>query len=161
MARRNRLMTLLALLVFVPFIAACGPADEPVVEAPAAEETPVEQPVEQAPMEEPQEQEPQAPQLVGNITLTGENFDWGETNNEEAGYNWTVRVANDTTAALDITVRFQFLDDSDSVIKTETKTVRLQPATSTTVREGGRMTWDDANRVYSFSATYDYSIVTG
>jgi len=168
MARHTRLMTLLALLALAPFIAACGAAEEPAAEQPA-EEAPAEQPAAEMPSEEmpaeemtPAEPEgPQEPQLVGNITLSGENFDWGETTSEAAGYNWTVRVANDTTATLDITVRFQFLDDNDSVIKTETATVRLQPAASATVRERGSMPYDNANRVYSFAATYDYEIVTG
>jgi hypothetical protein len=161
-------MTLLAMLALVPFLAACGAAEEPApeqpVEAPVEQpaEQPAETPAEEMPAEEmPAEEGPQEPQLVGNITLSGENFEWGETTSDSAEYNWTVRVANDTTATLDITVRFQFLDDSDGVVKTETATVRLQPAASTTIREGGSMSFDDANRVYSFAATYDYAIVTG
>lgn len=166
MARHTRLMTLLALLALVPFIAACGAAEEPATEQPA-EQAPAEQPAEQ-PAETPAEQmpaeeeTPQEPQLVGNINLSGENFDWGETTSDSAEYNWTVRVANDTTATLDITVRFDFLDDSDGVVKTERATVRLQPAASTTIREGGSMSFDDANRVYSFAVvTENYQIVTG
>ena len=164
MARHTRLMTLLALLALAPFIAACGAAEEPV-EQPAEEapaEQPAEAPAEEMPAEEPMEEEgPQEPQLVGNITLSGENFDWTETTSEVAGYYWTVRVSNDTTAPLDITVRFQFLDENDSSIKTETATVRLQPATNTTIREESTMTWDDANRISYFLASYDYEIVTG
>jgi hypothetical protein len=166
MARHTRLMALLMLLAFVPFIAACGATEEPAEQP--AEETPAEQPAEEAPAEEmpaeemPAEDAPQEPQLVGNINLSGENFEWGATTSDSAEYTWTVRVANDTTAQLDITVRFEFLDDSDGVVKTETATVRLQPAASTTIREGGSMSFDDANRVYSFAVvTENYEIVTG
>lgn len=164
MSDRTRRFTLMAILLLVPFAVACGAAEQPAVQepAPAPEpEAPAPAPVPE-PAAEPEPTEPvaQQPQLVGTVTLSGESFDWGETDNENANYTWNVRIANDTTAQLDITVRFQFLDDNDQVIKTETKTVRLQPATSTTVRENGRMGYAQANRVYSFSAAYDYQIVS-
>lgn len=168
MAERTRRFTVMALLLLVPFTIACGGAEEPApqpaeqpADVPAPEPAPEPAPVEQPPADAtPEEPVQQGPQLVGNITLSNENFEWGATDNQNASYTWTVRVANDTTASLDITVRFQFLDDNDQVIKTETKTVRLDPATSTTLRENGRMSYAQANRVYSFSAAFDYQIVS-
>ena len=52
---------------------------------------------------------------------------------------------------LDITVRFDFLDNSDRVVKTERSVVRLAPAESTTIAEPGTMGWEEANRVYTFA----------
>lgn len=166
MAERARPITVMALLLLVPFTIACGaaeqPAAPPVETPPAAPATEVTPPATETPTTEvtPEAPTQEGPQLVGNITLSNENFDWGETDNQNANYTWTVRVANDTTATLDITVRFQFLDDNDQVIKTETKTVRLDPAAASTLREAGRMSYAQANRVYSFSAAFDYQIVS-
>jgi hypothetical protein len=145
------LFALVALLVVVN---ACGggePAEEPAAEAteetaPAAEPEPVVEP-------EPEPEEPQGPQLQGSINLTEEYFEWGEVTDrsQPAAYNWTVHVANDTTQTLDITVRFDFLDENDRVVKTERSTVRLAPAESTTIEEPGTMSWDDANRVIGYA----------
>ena len=160
MAPRTRLMILVALLVLAPLVA-CGPAEEPAP-APPAEPT-VEPAPAPEPMEDPVEEPPappSEPELVGEIRMTGEDFEWGNITRENAPYTWTVKLTNDTTATLDITVRFQFLDDSDAVIKTETKSVRLQPAANTTLRESGNMSWDEANRVYSFLAVTAHSVVS-
>jgi len=147
------LSTLVALLLVVN---ACGggepagnPAAEPTEEAaPVAEPEPVVEPE-----PEPEPQEPEGPQLAGSIDLTEENFEWGEVTDrsQPAPYSWTVAVANDTTQTLDITVRFDFLDDSDSVVKTERTVVRLAPAQRATVNEPGTMGWDEANRVNGFA----------
>lgn len=176
MARRIR-WTLMALALVAPLaIAACAANEEPAevpaaesaqeqapaAEQPAGEETaaPAQTPAEEtaAPAEQAA---PQEPELVGEIKVSDENFEWGETTRERANYTWTAHVTNDTTATLDIIVRFEFLDEQDQVIKTESKTVRLAPAESTTVRESGSMSWDQANRVYSFRAVTDYRVVNG
>lgn len=168
MARPNRLpILLLLMLLVVPFAAACGAAEEPAA-TPAQEEeaAPAEEPQaaeEPAPAEEPmpeeQAAEPQEPQLVGEIRTSGEDLEWGTPTQETAPYTWTVRVTNDTTATLDINVRFQLLDENDGVIKTETATVRLQPAQSQTIRKDGSIPYDQANNVVSFAALTDYTIV--
>lgn len=165
MARLNRLpILLLLMLLVVPFAAACAPAEEPA-ETPAQEEEapPAEEPMEAEepmPAEEPMEpEEPAEPQLVGEIRTSGENLEWGTPTQETAPYTWTVRVTNDTTATLDINVRFQLLDENDGVIKTETATVRLAPAESQTIRENGSIAYDRANSVYSFVALTEYTIV--
>lgn len=166
MARRNLPVILLALLLVVPF-AACGTAEEPgeppapESPEPAAPEVPVEQPA-ATETQEQAEQEQQQPELVGDIRLAGEDLIWGEPTPDTAPYEWTVRVTNDTTATLDITVRFQLLDDNDAVVKTERATVRLQPAQSRTLREAGSIAYREANRVSSYSATYEeYKIIEG
>jgi hypothetical protein len=150
----KNIFLLFALVALLAVVSACGggePAEEPTEEpteetAPAPEPEPVVEP-------EPEPAEPQGPQLEGNIDLTNEDFQWGEVTDrsQPAPYTWTVAVANDTTQTLDITVRFDFLDDSDSVVKTERTVVRLAPAESTTVEEPGTMGWDEANRVYTFA----------
>lgn len=171
MGRRTRLLMLMAVLVVAPFAIACGAAEEPAGEEPAAEEPAAEEPAaEPAPApttpettaaaaEEPADTGPQEPQLVGEIRIADENFDWGETTAESAAYTWTARVTNDTTATLNITVRFEFLDEQDQVIKTESATVRLDPAQSRRINQGGNMDYAQANRVYSFRAVTDYKIV--
>lgn len=173
MSRRNRLVLLLALLLVVPF-AACGTAEEPVENAAnqaeeaadamedAAENAAdaMEDAGEEAAGEmEDMDAPPAEPELVGNIRLSGEELEWGTPTQETAPYTWSVRVNNDTTATLDITIRFQLLDQNDEVIKTETSTVRLQPAQSSTVRENGSLPYSQANNVYSYASTFDYSIV--
>lgn len=176
MSRLSRLIPVLALLLLVP-VAACGGSAEEAAEDAAnqAEEAAedaadaMEEAAEEAAdtMEEMgeqaeemmEEEAPAEPELVGNIQISGENLEWGTPTEETAPYTWTVRVNNDTTATLDITVSFQLLDSNDGVIKTETATVRLQPAQSTTIREDGSLPYDQANNVYSYSSTYDYSIV--
>ena len=163
---RTRSALIIALLLLVPFAAACGAAEEAAPEAPAAEEpaeTPqAEEPMPEEPMDEtPEPEAPAEPQIVGNIILSGENFDWGENDGDNNGYTWTARVQNDTTSTLAITVRFQFLDDADEVIKTETATVTLAPASGRTITQNGTMTYDEALKVYGFLADYDYEVADG
>jgi len=150
---RKNIALLFVLVALLVIVNACGggePANEPVAAteeaAPAAEPEAVVEP-------EPEAQEPEGPQLVGNISLTEEDFQWGEVTDrtQPAPYNWTVAVANDTTQTLDIHVRFDFLDDSDRVVKTERATVRLAPAQRATIDEPGTMGWDEANRVFTFA----------
>ncbi len=163
MARRTRLFMLMAVLVVAPFAIACGAAEEPAAEPnePVAQDpAPEPDPAPQEPAADPEPTAPQEPELVGEIRVSGENFDWGETNPESAAYTWTARVTNDTTATLNIIVRFEFLDEQDQVVKTETTTVRLDPAQTRTIRRAGTMDYDQANRVYSFRAVTDFEIVT-
>jgi hypothetical protein len=151
---KKNIVFLFALVALLAVVVACGggePANEPAADsteeaAPATEPEPVVEP-------EPEPQEPEGPQLVGNIELTEENFEWGEVTDrtQPAPYSWTVAVANDTTQTLDITVRFDFLDDTDSVVKTVRTVVRLAPAGRATINEPGTMEWDEANRVYTFA----------
>jgi len=151
---KKNFVLLFALVAMLSVLGACGggePVDEPAAGS-AEEPTPVAEP-EPVVEPEPEPQEPEGPQLVGNITLTDEDFQWGEVTDrtQPAPYTWTVAVANDTTQTLDITVRFDFLDDGDGVVKTERSVVRLAPADRTTVNEPGTMGWDEANRVYTFA----------
>ncbi|HJO05684.1 MAG TPA: hypothetical protein QGG47_17080 [Acidobacteriota bacterium] len=161
MVCRTLRIPMLALVLALPLAAACGTAEEPAVETP---EVPVEQPpvaVEEPPMEEPEPPPPAEPELVGNIVLSGDDFEWGEFGaGQPAPYTWTVRVDNDTTATLSIRVSFQFLDDDDQVLKTERTTIRLDPAAGRTIRENSTMPYDDALRVIGFVADYTYDIVT-
>jgi len=150
---RKNIALLFALVALLVFVNACGggePANEPAAEsteeaAPAAEPEPIVEP-------EPEPQEPEEPQLVGTINLTGEDFQWGEVTDrtQPTPYTWTVVVANDTTQTLDITVRFDFLEDS-VVVKVERTVVRLAPAERTTINEPGTMSYDEANRVNGFA----------
>ncbi len=161
MARRTRLAMMLALMLALPFAAACGAAEEPAAETPEAPPEPTPDPVETPPVEEPEPQEPAVPELVGNIVLSGDNFEWGDFGaGQPAPYTWTVRINNDTTATLSIRVSFQFLDDDDQVLKTERTTIRLDPAAGRTIREAGTMPYDDALKVIGFLADYTYDIVT-
>lgn len=156
---RTRHALLIALLLLVlPFAAACGgaaeepaPAEEPEPEAPAPAPEPVE-----AAAEEPAA--PQEPQIVGNIILSGEDFEWGTAEGDANPYTWTARVQNDTTSTLNITVRFQFLDEADEVIKTETATVKIAPASSRTIKQSGTMSYNEALKVFGFLADYDFEI---
>lgn len=167
MSSWRRTVMLLAVVALLPLVA-CGGGEEavPANEDPVQEDAPPAETPEPAETlspveEEPAASEPEQPQLVGNITLTGEDFEWGETTTDSAAYTWTVRVSNDTTSNLDITVIFEFLDDSDSVIKREQASVRMAPATRRTIRESGDMSYDQANRVYSFAAHFTETIVDG
>lgn len=161
---RFRLPLLIALFALLPLLAACGGAEEPAPEpteepaaAPEAEAPAPEMPAEEA----PEETAPAEPQIVGSIILSGEDFSWGAPDGDNQPYTWTARVQNDTTSTLDITVRFQFLDDTDAVVKTESASVRLDPASGRTINESGTMTYDDALKVVGFLADYDYAAVQG
>ncbi len=159
-ANRTRHTLLIALLLLVlPFTAACGAAEEPAPE-PADAETapePEPEPAPVAPAEEPEA--PQEPQIVGDILLSGEDFNWGDITDDTQAYTWTARVQNDTTSNLTITVRFQFLDGSDTVTKTETASVTLAPASGRTISRNGTMPYDDALRVEGFMAeVLDFAI---
>lgn len=158
---RTRHALLIALLLLVlPFAAACGGA----AEEPAPAEEPVPEPEAPAPAPEPAEPAaeeptaPQEPQIVGDIFLSNEDFEWGTADGDANPYTWTARVQNDTTSTLNITVRFQFLDESDEVIKTETATVRIAPASSRTINQSGTMSYDEALKVFGFLADFDYEI---
>ena len=154
---KKNIVFLFALVALLAVVVACGggePTNEPAADsadeaAPAAELEPVVEP-------EPEPQEPEGPQLVGTINLTGEDFGWGEITDstQPAPYTWTVAVANDTTQTLDITVRFDFLEDS-AVVKVERKVVRLAPAERATINEPGTMSYDEANRVNGFAVQVD------
>lgn len=161
MVRRTRLGTMLVLVLALPFAAACGAAEEPAAETPEAPVEQAKEPVEAPPMEEAEPAPPAAPELVGNIVLSGDDFEWGEFGaGQPAPYTWTVRVNNDTTATLSIRVSFQFLDDNDQVLKTERTTIRLDPAEGRTIRQAGTMPYDDALKVIGFFSDYTYDIVT-
>lgn len=166
MQLKRRLALSIAMVVLIAGIAACGspPAEEAPPNEPAetAEpEAPAPEPVEPEPMPEPEEQEPEAPQLEGNIIITDDTFEWTDSTAETADYYWTLAVQNDTTQTLDITLKFQFLDGQDAVVKEETSTVRLAPAERQVIREEGTMSFDEANRVVGYLADYEWEIVEG
>jgi len=162
--RTRHILLIVLLLLLLPFAAACGgaaeepapeaPAEEPAPEAPAEEPMPVEPPAEDVADDTPQE-----PQIVGDILLSGEDFSWGEITDGTQAYTWTARVQNDTTSNLTITVRFQFLDGSDNVTKTETASVTLPPASGRTINRNGTMPYEDALKIEGFMAeVLDFSI---
>lgn len=185
MTRIIRNITLLALVLTVPFVVACGGGQatdseaQETGDAEAAREAGDEMPDEATPDDDPSAADseattqqppeadeggdegtvPQEPELVGNINIANANFDWGETTPDEASYTWSARVTNDTMATLDITVLFSFYDANDEVLQTESASVRLAPAESRTVSGEGTMIWDEANEIYSTAATYEYQIV--
>jgi len=156
---RTHRVLLIALLLLVPMLAACA-AEEPAPEAPAEEPAEAPAPVEEMPVEEPEPEEPAEPQIVGNIILSGEDFAWGTAEGDDNPYTWTARLQNDTTSNLNITVTFQFLDDTDAVVKTESATITLAPASGRTISQSGSMTYDEALTVFGFIADYDYSIAS-
>lgn len=171
MPSTRQFLIALALLALLPFAAACGgqPAEEAEEAAADVEEATEEaaEAVEEAAeetaeaVEEAAEEAEEAvtgPQIEGEVRLTNDDFDWTETTTETASYTWTARVTNDTTATLDITVTFEFLDNNDRVVKTERATRRLAPAESSTIRQDGSMPFDQANRVVGFRAYPDYEV---
>ena len=159
MHARKRFVWFLALTTVVGLTLACGgAAEEPPAEPPAEEAAPAPAP-EPVP-EEPQEE--QGPQLEGNIVTSGENHEWISVTDADspATYFWTVTVNNDTTQTLDITVQFDIVDENDEVVKRETKTVRLAPAAEEVIREESEMPYQDALRVFGFTAVVsDWAIV--
>ena len=167
MTPSKRVSFLLALITVIPMTLACGggepevpPAEDPAAdETPAATAEPAPEPAPVEPVPEPETQ-PEEPQIVGNILLSRADFDYGEVTREEAPYEWWVTIRNDTTSTLRITVYFDFVDTDGKLVKREEKTVRLDPASRTNIRESGSMTWDDANRVDGFITDYTYEIAT-
>ncbi len=166
---RKRWISLLTLATVVALSAACGggqTAEPPAEEAaPAPEEAPVAE-VAPEPEPEPMPVEPveQAPTLTGNIVeleLSEEQMVWttAATREVPGEYYWVVQLRNDTTQTLDITVSFDFLDENDSVVKTDRKTERLQPAETKTFRVEGEMNRDQARAVLGYSYVWDWEIV--
>jgi hypothetical protein len=151
--------------------AACGgqTADTPAEEAPAPEEPAPAPEVAPAPEPEPMPevpQEPAVPQLTGNIVemdLGEEQMVWttAATREVPGRYYWLVRLRNDTTQTLDITVSFDFLDEQDAVVKTDRKTERLQPAEEKLYRVEGEMNRDQSRAVVGYSYVWDWEIVEG
>ena len=154
--RTRHTLPIALLLLLLPFAAACGgAAEEPAAEEPAEEAAPApaaEPAPEEAPAEEVAEEAPAEPQIVGDILLSNENFDWGAITDGTQAYTWTARVQNDTTSNLTITVRFQFLDGSENVTKTETASVTLAPASGRTINRSGTMSYEDALKIEGFMA---------
>jgi hypothetical protein len=168
---RKRWTWFVLLVAAVALSAACGGQPETAEEAapaPAAEETAPAAEVAPEPEPEPIAEEPveQAPpQLTGNIVEIESAHDFGWTNaatREVPGkYYWVVQLRNDTTQTLDITVKFDFLNESDAIIKTDRVTVRMQPAENGTFRGEGEMARDNARAVASYSYLWDWVIVEG
>ncbi len=164
----KRVMWFMALAAVVTLTAACAgqPADETPNEEPAAEPAPaVETAPEPEPVPEPEEPpEPEAPQLQGEIVEieSAHDMDWFNPATREVPgkYFWVVQLRNDTTQVLDITVIFQFLNADEDVIKTDRKTVRLQPAGNGTFRVEDEMQRDDARAVDSYTYYWDWTIVS-
>lgn len=168
----KRVMWFMALAAMVTLTAACAgqPADETPNEepAPAAEATPAVETApepEPEPVPEPEEPpEPEAPQLQGEIVEieSAHDMDWfnAATREVPGRYYWVVQLRNDTTQVLDITVIFQFLNADEDVIKTDRKTVRLQPAGNGTFRVEDEMQRDDARAVDSYTYSWDWTIVS-
>ena len=166
MLPRKRLIWFLALTVVVALTAACGGAAEEPAEtpeettAPAPEANP-EPAIEPEPVpEEPTE--PEQPQLQGNIVTSEEFHDWISVTNSSspATYYWEVKVNNDTTQTLNITIKFDIVDENDAIVKSETKTIRLAPAEEQKLHEEGEMSYQDALRVMGFQAyVSNWSIV--
>ena len=163
MHTRKRLVWFLALTTVVAFSAACGGAAEEPAEAPA----PVEEPepvAEPAPVEPEPEPEPQQQQvtLVGDIVEVGEGeMDWlrAASRDEPGRYYWQVQLRNDTTATLDLTVTWEFLDENEEVVKSDNTTVRVAPAETGTFRLEGDMVRDDYWRVAGYTYSWDWAIV--
>lgn len=168
----KRFLWFFALAAIVAVTAACGapPAEEPPAEetaaeeeaTPAGEETTVE-PVTPDPVEE-EVQEPTEPPLEGDIVEVGEGqMDWnrGATREQPGEYYWVVRLRNDTTEVLDITVTYQFLDANEEVIKTDTETVRVSPAQTGEFRVVEEMGRDDARAVAFTTYFWDWERVQG
>lgn len=168
----RRLMWYMTLAAVVTLTAACAgqPAEEPpnaeptpAKEAPLVAETaPEPEPVPEPLPEEPPE--PAAPQLQGEIVEIEEaaDFDWlnAATREVPGRYYWVVELRNDTMQVLDITVIFQFLDENEDVIKTDRKTVRVQPAGLGTFRFEDEMQRDEARSVSFTSYYWDWAIVS-
>ncbi len=167
----KRLMWFMALAAVVTLSTACAgqPADETPNEAPApaevaptAETAPEPEPVPEPLPEEPPE--PAAPPLEGEIVEieSAADFDWlnAATREVPGRYYWVVQLRNDTTQVLDITVIFQFLNGDEAVIKTDRKTVRVQPAGTETFRVEGEMQRDEARSVDFTSYYWDFAIVS-
>jgi len=160
----KRFMWFMALVAVIAVTAACGgqPAEEPVEEpAPAEEPAPVAEVVPEPMPEEPVE--PLAPVLQGVIVEIEDEHEmvWttGATREVPGEYFWVVQLRNDTTQVLDITVRFEFLNENDGVIKTDRKTERLQPAGLGTFRVEGEMERDDARAVINYTYSWDWTVV--
>ncbi len=164
---RKRWTWFLALATALTLIAACGgqtpepPAEE---ETPAVtEETPPAAEMEPEPEPLPEEPtEPAPPQLQGNIVEIGEaEMVWltPATRETPATYYWLVRLRNDTTQTLDITVTFEFLNEQDGVVKTDRSTQRIQPAGEGEFRVEGEMGREDSLAVVSYTYSWDWNII--
>ena len=169
---RKRWIWFVALVTAAALSAACGgqAADtaEEQAPAPAVEEQAPAAEVAPAPEPEPMPEEPAAPaapQLQGTIVEEAEAHEmvWltAATREVPAKYYWVVRLRNDTTQTLNITVNFQFLDEEDGVVKTDRKTMQLPPAGAENFRVEGEMGRDDARAVISYTYTWDWEIVEG
>lgn len=165
----KRWMSMIAAVALVALTAACGgqPANEPApAEEPApAATTPEPAATTPAPaaVPEPEPAAPQQPQLTGNIVEVGDGaMDWFNAARREVPgrYWWEVNLRNDTTQTLDITVTFQFLDADDGMVKTDRKTVRMQPAETGKFRVEGEMELDLARSVAGYTYSWDWEIVT-
>ena len=165
MHTRNRLVWSLALTTVVALTAACGgQAEEPVEVAPPAEEpAPV---VEATPVPEPMPEpaEPAEPQLEGEIVEIEDAHEMGWLNSATRAvpgrYYWIVRLRNDTTQTLDLTVSFDFLHrDDESVVKTDRSTQRVSPADTVTFRVEGEMNREDSVSVGDYTYTWTWEII--
>ncbi len=102
------------------------------------------------------------PDVQDNILTSAEDFEWRAATDvsSPATYSWTVTVSNQNSVTLDITVRFEFFDESGAVVKAETKTIRLVPSGVETIREESSMPFQEASKVSTFSAVVaNWSIV--
>jgi predicted small lipoprotein YifL len=159
-------MWMIAMVALVALTAACGgqpPEEPPPAEEPAEEPAPAETTPAPVIVPEPAEPaEPQEPQLTGNIVEVDSGMDWFNpaTRETPGRYWWQVRLRNDTNQTLDITVTFTFLDLNEQEVKTDRKTVRVQPAETGTFRVEDEMVRDVARSVDGYTYSWDWQIVT-
>ncbi len=167
MHTRKRLVSSLTLIAVIALTAACGgAAEEPVAEAPpAAEPAPITPEAAPVPEPVPEPVEPAAPaepQLEGDIVEVGEGeFAWTTAASREVPgkYYWEVRLRNDTTQTLDITVTYEFTNAEGQLIKTDRSTVRISPAETGTFRVEDEMNRDDSRAVEFTTYSWSWEIV--
>lgn len=84
------------------------------------------------------------------IEMLNEHFDWGEADQEQVTYEWSVEVVNSGDEAIDVEVVFQMLDDDDQVVHRDPVRVTLQADQSRVLRHDGSLQYERAADVVSY-----------
>ena len=84
------------------------------------------------------------------VRVHEQHFDWTTADQDQAHFEWSAAVINETTKPYEVQIVLELLDDDDNVIHRDDMTITLQPAQQRNVQHEGALDFDAAVAVVSY-----------